>query len=338
MESLSLSDDVLFARLSSMSNPQVDAELQSHIVKVKSEEGRLSDEAQELIDALEEDGITVIATTVDQLHNLGGDQLCRELFDVMIIDEASQLDIAHAIVGFSKLATDARLTVVGDDKQMPPIHPVAPPIGLEHLLGYVYDFFRHYRVLEERPGIEPVMLDTSFRSNSEIIDFLREAGYGSELQASPQTAQRHVQLVRPIDAIAPADWPADLSFSREFARIIDPEQPLTAIVHEDEYSSQRNDAESNLIAGLAVSLWRAGVIDQDGGAGAEFDHDAFLVEGLGIVTPHRAQQSAVFELLDRALPQEFDRELLYSTIDTVERFQGQEKEIILASFGLGDAD
>ena len=59
---------------------------------------------------------------------------------------------------------------------------------------------------------------------------------------------------------------------------------------------------------------------------------------MGIVTPHRAQQSAVFELLDRALPPEFDRELLFSSIDTVERFQGQEKKVVLASFGLGDAD
>ena len=338
IEALDMSEEVAFARLSSTLNPHLDVELQNHIVRVRAEEGGLSIEAQELIETLEGDGITVVASTVDQLHNLGGDELCRELFDVMIIDEASQLDIAHAIVGFSKLAVNARLTVVGDDKQMPPIHPVAPPSGLERLLGSVYDFFRHYRVLEGRPGIEPVMLDMSFRSNNEIIEFVREAGYGPELQASPQTAQRRVQLVRPIDAIAPVDWPTDLSFSSEFARILDPSRPLTAIVHEDEYSSQRNDAEANLIAGMAVSLWRAGTIDQDGGGGAEFDPDAFLSKGVGIVTPHRAQQSAVFELLDRSLPQEFDRELLFATIDTVERFQGQEKEVILASFGLGDAD
>ncbi|QPC42723.1 ATP-binding protein [Kaustia mangrovi] len=338
IEALGMSDYVTFARLSSTPNPQVDAELQNHVVRVKADEGGLSGEALELIDALEGNGITVVASTVDQLHNLGGDELCRELFDVMIIDEASQLDVAHAIVAFSKLATGARLTVVGDDKQMPPIHPVAPPKGLEHLLGSVYDFFRHYRVLEGRPGIQPIMLDMSFRSNSDIIEFVREAGYGQELQASPHTAQRRVQLARAIDVAAPTDWPAVLAFSSEFARILDPTRPLTAIVHEDEYSSQRNDAEANLIAGLAVSLWRAGMIDQNGGTGAEFDPDAFLLEGLGIVTPHRAQQSAVFELLDRALPQEFDRELLFSSIDTVERFQGQEKEVILASFGLGDAD
>ena len=325
-----------FARLSSTANPHVDAEIHLHIVPVKDEEGGLSNEAVRLQNSLEGQGITIVASTVDQLHNLGGEERCRDMFDVMIIDEASQLDIAHAIVGFSKLAPGARLTVVGDDKQMPPIHPVAPPLGLEYLLGSVYDFFRHYRVLEDRPGITPVMLDTSFRSNSEIIEFVREAGYGPDLRASPQTSQRRVQFVRPLETELPDDWPQEPKFSSEFGRILDPQHPLVAVVHEDEYSSQRNEAEAGLIAGLAVSLWRAGMVDLD--TGEAFNSNKFLSEGLGIVTPHRAQQSVIYELLNNAFPDEFDRELLFSSIDTVERFQGQEKEVILASFGLGDAD
>ena len=325
-----------FARLSSTANPQVDTELQLHIVPVKDDEGGLSNEARRLLKSLEGQGTTIVASTVDQLHNLAGDKMCRDMFDVMIIDEASQLDIAHAIVGFSKLAPNARLTVVGDDKQMPPIHPIAPPLGLENLLGSVYNFFRHYRVLEGRPGIKPVMLDTSFRSNSEIIEFVREAGYGPDLKASPQTSQRRVKFVRPLETELPEDWPKNLEFSSEFGRILDPQQPLVAVVHEDEYSSQRNEAEAGLIAGLAVSLWRAGMVDLD--TGRALNSNKFLSEGLGIVSPHRAQQSVIYELLNKTLPDEFDRDLLFSSIDTVERFQGQEKEVILASFGLGDAD
>lgn len=338
LAALELAEDVAFARLSSIANPQIDPELQDYVVKVRAEEGGLSEGAENLIASIEGHGITLVASTVDQLHNLAGNQYCRDFFDVMVIDEASQLDIAHAIVGMSKLNDQARLTVVGDDKQMPPIHPVAPPAGLEHLLGSVYDFFRHYRKLEGGAGIEPVMLDTSFRSNREIIEFVREAGYGPGLLASPQTADRRLRTARPLVTDEPQDWPAELPFSSDFALILDPSQPLSAIVHEDEYSSQRNEAEANLIAGLALSLWRAGLINQQDGAEAEYDPTAFLSEGLGIVTPHRAQQSAVFELLDRTLPEAFDRELLFSAIDTVERFQGQEKEVILASFGLGDAD
>src|SRR5690606_28268523 len=35
---------------------------------------------------------------------------------------------------------------------------------------------------------------------------------------------------------------------------------------------------------------------------------------------------------------EIDRNVIFASIDTVERFQGQEKALMIASFGLGDVD
>jgi DNA replication ATP-dependent helicase/nuclease Dna2 len=82
----------------------------------------------------EADGVTIVASTVDQLFKLADPTRCAPLFDVMLIDEASQLDVAHAVVALSKLAEGGRVVVVGDDKQMSPIHPIEAPKGLEHLL------------------------------------------------------------------------------------------------------------------------------------------------------------------------------------------------------------
>ena len=57
----------------------------------------------------EADGLTIVASTVDQLFKLADPiTRCAPLFDVMLIDEASQLDVAHAVVGLSKLAPGAR--------------------------------------------------------------------------------------------------------------------------------------------------------------------------------------------------------------------------------------
>ena len=56
------------------------------------------------------------------------------------------------------------------------------------------------------------------------------------------------------------------------------------------------------------------------------------------MTPHRAQQAAVYDRLAAVLPDGIDRNLVFDSIDTVERFQGQEKVVMIASFGLGDAD
>ncbi|MGK0129808.1 DEAD/DEAH box helicase [Pseudomonas aeruginosa] len=287
----------------------------------------------------EKDGITLVASTVDQLYKIGGDSRCAALFDVMLIDEASQMDVAHALVGLSKLAEGASVIVVGDDKQMSPIHPYEPPKGLEHLLGSIYDFFRHYRRLEgENFSIEPIMLNRSFRSNREIVEFVREAGYGEDLDAAEANADLRISTVQPIATVQPDDWPENLPFSPSFARILDAEEPLAAVIHNDRYSSQRNDAEADLVAGLVLALFRAGLRNLNDPGLCPYDPNGFFRHGVGIVTPHRAQQAAVFDRLAAVLPPEIDRNLVFSSIDTVERFQGQEKAVMLASFGLGDMD
>ena len=284
------------------------------------------------------DGVTVVASTVDQLHKLGLPSVCAPLFDVMLIDEASQLDVAHAIVGLSKLATEGQVVVIGDDKQMAPIHPLEAPDGTEHLVGSIYDFYRNYREHENQNlAIEPVMLNRSFRSNREIVEFVREAGYGEDLEASPGNANLRISTVTPLPTAEPTDWPDELRWSSGLAPILEATEPLVAVVHKDRFSSQRNDDEADLTASLVLSLFRAGLHRLNHNDETLSPND-FFSEGLGIVTPHRAQQAAVFDRLAAVFPPEVDRNVLFSSIDTVERFQGQEKAVILASFGLGDVD
>jgi DNA replication ATP-dependent helicase Dna2 len=287
----------------------------------------------------EQDGITVVASTVDQLFKLGDPQRCAPLFDVLLIDEASQLDVAHAIVALTKLAAGGQVTVVGDDKQMAPIHPIESPEGIEHLLGSVYDFYRKYRIHEgPRFAIEPTMLNRSFRSNREIIEFVREAGYGDDLEAAPGNQGLRIGLSRALPAAVPANWPADLPWSAHYGSILDPNQPLAAIVHSDRFSSQRNDGEADLVAGLVLTLFQAGLANLEVDNRNPYGPEGFFRQGLGIVTPHRAQQAAVFDRLARMMPEGISRNDIFASIDTVERFQGQERALMIASFGLGDAD
>ena len=226
------------------------------------------------------DGVTLVASTVDQLYKLAAPGQCAPLFDVLLIDEASQLDVAHALVAFSKLAGDARVVVVGDDKQMSPIHPLDAPDGLEHLVGSIYDFFRQYR-LHEGPqfAIEPVMLNRSFRSNREIVSFVREAGYGQDLEAAQGNAGLRIRTAQDVAAARPSDWPERLPFSPHFARIVAPEDPLVAVVHNDRYSSQRNDGEADLAAGLVLALFRAGLYDLDAEGEHPYSPNDFFPQG-----------------------------------------------------------
>jgi hypothetical protein len=57
----------------------------------------------------------------------------QEWFDFVVIDETSQMDVAHAVL-------------VGDPLQLPPIHQAEPPIGIEDLVGSIYACINEYTV------------------------------------------------------------------------------------------------------------------------------------------------------------------------------------------------
>ncbi|MCG8434099.1 MAG: AAA domain-containing protein, partial [Gammaproteobacteria bacterium] len=162
--------------------------------------------------------------------------------------------------------------------------------------------------------------------------------YGEDLEAAEGNAGLRIATIQPVATVQPDNWPEELPFSPYFARILAPEDPLAAVIHNDRFSSQRNDAEADLAAGLVLALFHAGLRDLEAEDGRPYTPEDFFRRGVGIVTPHRAQQAAVYDRLAAVLPDEIDRDAVFGSIDTVERFQGQEKALMLASFGLGDTD
>lgn len=67
--------------------------------------------------------------------------------------------------------------------------------------------------------------------------------------------------------------------------------------------------------------------------------DEFWHSGIGIVTPHRAQQALIVARLQQVFgPLGASKQLIQDAVDTVERFQGQQRDVIIASFALGDQD
>ncbi|WP_267354136.1 AAA domain-containing protein [Methylobacterium sp. GC_Met_3] len=286
-------------------------------------------------------GITIVAATAHQLGRLGPTpkRPMEGYIDFMLVDEASQMPVSQAIVAFAMLDEGASVTVVGDDLQMPPIHPIEPPAGKDHLVGSIYGFYRHYR-RDERgpepevpPAIDRIMLDRSRRSNAEIVDFVRLAGYGPDLVAVDPALRIHLDT--PVPARRPADWPAALPWHAHLATILDPAEPLVAVIHPDEFSSQRNDDEADLVAGLVRSL--VGRLAEPIMELTYPTRDLFKL-GVGIVTPHRAQQAAIVDRLSTFVTGDRERAAMLSSVDTVERFQGQERDVMIASFGLGDRD
>lgn len=264
-----------------------------------------------------------------------------EVFDLIVVDEASQVDLAHMLCLLQALAPDGAVSVVGDDLQMPPIHHAEPPSGLDNVLGSTFSFYT------EHHQISPHMLDTSFRSNSEIVGFVNTAGYLQHSAAATSRRlvahypNRRLSLHRRPPTSQPTNWPAQLPWNDFYADIIDPDKPLVAIRHREGISAQSNELEAQWVASLtwllaeSVNGW-----SDAGGPGNTFtpgDMAAFFGDDLGIVTPHRAQMSRIKALLQSVFPA-VPPDLIDSAVDTVERFQGQEKTVILASMAVGDPD
>lgn len=85
----------------------------------------------------------------------------------------------------------------------------------------------------------------------------------------------------------------------------------------------------------------AGELDASGSplplAGLPHDAKGFWERAVGVVTPHRAQMGKLVTSLQTVFPNH-DPADIRSAVDTVERFQGQQRNVIVASFGLGDPD
>lgn len=279
-----------------------------------------------------------LMTVVTDPNAAGAGVAQQPFFDLVLIDEASQMDVGQAIVALTALAPGGSVVLVGDDKQLPPIHAAEAPTGYESLVGSVYSFAR------ERHGLAPVMLDENYRSNAEIVEFARDhAGYQATLHSAKPGLRLNLVSPVPTGTTAPPNWPAHLAWSPEYAALLDPDVPVSCFVYADGRSSQANAFEADVTASLVRVLGdtlgaelhykEAGVR----GGPALYAAEEFWTEGVGIVTPHKAQQSLVTRRLMRAFPA-VNPAWIRGAVDTVERFQGGERDVIIATYALGDPD
>jgi superfamily I DNA and/or RNA helicase len=291
-------------------------------------------------------GITVVGATPEQVHNLvtvNGGSAQEELFDYILIDEASQMDVAHAILALSALDRTGSVTLAGDPKQLAPIHTAQPPAGLEAMVGSVYEF------AESVHHLPAVMLEENHRSNATLVEFSLQAGYRPQLRSvSPDL---RLNLLTPLPAVQPPGWPADLVWTPEWNALLDPDRVAACFVYREGLSSQWNQFEADAVGALVWLLHgRLGsrllneldpYTGQRNEAGLQTPYTPleFWERAVGVVTPHRAQQGLIIDRLQRLFAANpISKAAVRNAVDTVERFQGQQRDIIIASYALGDPD
>jgi DNA replication ATP-dependent helicase Dna2 len=295
-------------------------------------------------------GIAVVAGTPQQLHNLAiatknktkkatAERTQKRWFDLVIIDEASQLGVAEATLVVSKAAEGASFVLAGDDKQLPPIQQATPPDNLEDVVGSVYTYTRHYH------SVTPYPLQINYRSCQTLVDFIKNAGYDPGLRAHHENI-RLALLPAGLPSERPSEWPETLYWTSNWGQLLDPAHSAVCFIYDDDVAGQSNPFEADAVSALIWLLYgrfdRQLAGERKGETFAELElqlHDerSFWERAVGVVTPHRAQMSKIVGRLQAIFPSH-DPTAIWNAVDTVERFQGQQRDIIIASFGLGDLD
>lgn len=232
----------------------------------------------------------------------GADGLTAELFDLVCIDEASQMVLGHGLMGCAGLKPGGRLVVAGDDRQLPPIR-AAREVSLEgrQLGGSLYGFL-------SSAGAPEFPLDETFRLNAPLAEFPERAFYPGAYRSAVPTRTLGLQ----------ADWAEGLEDWERVA--LDPDVPVCVLLHDGPPAASSNPFEAQVAARLAERL-------------SERLEDAtgFWSDRLAIISPHRAQNAAIRQRLPAALRRD-------AFIETVDRIQGKERDAVVLSYAVADAE
>ncbi|MFW5955547.1 MAG: AAA domain-containing protein, partial [Rhodothermales bacterium] len=221
-------------------------------------------------------------------------------FDLVVIDEASQCDIASAL---PLLYRAKRAVIIGDPNQLRHISTVSEKLDTQllakhdllELTDWAYSTNSLYDLASGRAGDGGVIaLRDHHRSHARIIDFSNRHFYGGKLRV----ATRYDRL-RMLDADgSPVKW---INVTGETIR---PEQ-----------GGAVNRMEAKRVVEELARIYR----------------DYGFSGSVGVVTPFRAHANLIRRMVeDQGLPSHtaIESELI---IDTVHRFQGDERDIIVFS-------
>jgi DNA replication ATP-dependent helicase Dna2 len=233
-------------------------------------------------------------------------------FDVAIIDEASQLTMP-AILGALRFVK--RFILVGDDKQLPPLvlSPKAAEQGLaDSLFSALRRYDNDYKEKHPQEINACVDLKIQYRMNKWISNFSSTLFYNKSLLADKTVADRRLKF-------------ASTSQEQESAaiiRAIAPEFPLVFLDVADSHNDgmlKASNAEAIVVRAVVQGLVQRGISEQD----------------IGIIAPYRAQVATIRRVLFEDDEASNWSGLSLNTplsVDTVDRFQGGERSVILMSF------
>ncbi len=239
-------------------------------------------------------------------------------FDRVIIDEASQI-LEPLLAGL--LTRFARFILIGDHKQLPAVvtqdkhhaqieDEQLKAIGLNSCSNSLFERL-FSRALKEDWRWAYAQLSHQGRMHQEIMDFPNQYFYEKTLHILPKEISAHLRQVRPLSFSGKIAFEGfnTLFCERRLLFIPTPADDLR-------HGLKTNLHEAEKIAQLVQYYHRL------------YEHNGLEIKSstIGIITPYRAQIAQIRHTL-----QQLDIDPACLTIDTVERYQGGARDIIIIS-------
>ncbi len=250
-------------------------------------------------EALHDRSCLILGATGYGVYQLLEDKNFPQLFDWVVFDESSQVLTPYALQSF--IFGKGKALFYGDTQQLSPV-----------LKGnYENTFLPPRSILQElisRYGAQNhLRLNETYRMNADICKFASEQWYNGELQSVVAEKDQKFEL------------PHHPLFGDLLDDYLDPSKSMVVVQLDHLGSQQSSPEEAEWIAKAVKRL---------------IDDYSVSYEQIGIISPHRLQNNTILSALKEALP----FSLTLPRVDTVERMQGLEFDIVIFSATVSDKD
>jgi hypothetical protein len=328
-------------------------------------QGKTLTKKKHLEDLLE--SASIIFANAHQLYHLNDRVNPDFYFDLILVDEASQLPIDQFMASLQfvrdyqceiqpihgifqanseikniqeiehfqlKIKSNAdvkdeipkltKVIIVGDHNQLPPVQNLTPPKNIVPILDSLFGYYVKYHQIPTR------QLQLNYRSHRDIVQYTAQLGIYQNLEAFVKNATRTLSIAISTNVMP---W---------LKEVLDPEKIVLSIIHQRNYEVAVSAFEAELVSCIIIEYYS--LLSPP----TEAAEIKFWEESVGIVSPHNAQGRLIIHRLfqefskgtriQSKLSPELLMQLLKKTIYSVEKFQGSDRDLIIASIGVSDLD
>ena len=244
-------------------------------------------------------------------------------FSLCIVDEASQI-LESGLVGLLISDSIKRFILIGDHKQLPAVvqqseeeslvdHPLLTAIGITNCRQSLFERLLHWERHCQRSQFIGILRKQG-RMHPDIAAFPNLMFYPNEqLEPVPLKHQTDTSLHHDLESNDVVD---DLLKQNRLLFIHSENPQQNGITEDTNFSDKTNPAEARIVADLLYRIHR-------------FYDDSFNPDKtVGVIVPYRNQIAMIRQEIEKLKLHQLEQ----ISIDTVERYQGSQRDVIIYSF------